>query len=571
MMKQTKNPNRKLGLFLSLALVAMGAGFGLQKANDSAINKETAGVKTLAASGVGTYGAEARSGNTVDITPTGTVPTGSSAQFMATYGTLYQMTNGNHQLLDLSGYNNIKITQITLSMRSNKSSGSGKLEYSFNNTSWAEIIPASTFSSPNWNGAWSQTYVDVTKTVDITVSATGKLYLKITATANSIYCQSYTLSWEDAPPASPLSKLEYSGTITNSPQYAGKPFDPTGLTFTATREDTSQVDVTNLVTFSPATLSVGQETIVASYTEGLITKSVTVTGLNVIEYVPTLIISEVYGGGGNGGAYYKNDFVEIFNATTSPISLTGYSLQFTFATGGFTVNAPLSLDGTVAAKGYYLIELAEGANKDAAPLPGPDIVGTFSMGATSGKVALVNGTDAISNADDSNVVDFVGFGSADEYEGTGPTPAPSNTKSVTRIIDDITGEPVDTNDNALDFIATETITPKGTSLTFIEYFLEETLDSQYCTALNWTDLKNLYDQLSVNAKAYFATHAAAVARHNYLVGANSKLVAFDAALLPVGHPLLVNNDQMAITTFMVVLTGLSLIAGFYVFRRKARA
>ena len=46
-----------------------------------------------------------------------------------------------------------------------------------------------------------------------------------------------------------------------------------------------------------------------------------------------LVISQVYGGGGNSGAPFSNDFIEIFNRGTTAISLNGLSLQYTSATG----------------------------------------------------------------------------------------------------------------------------------------------------------------------------------------------------------------------------------------------
>src|ERR1700685_3254460 len=50
----------------------------------------------------------------------------------------------------------------------------------------------------------------------------------------------------------------------------------------------------------------------------------------------TLVISQVYGGGGNSGATLKNDFIEIFNLSSAPISLNGYSVQYASATGNFS-------------------------------------------------------------------------------------------------------------------------------------------------------------------------------------------------------------------------------------------
>ncbi len=46
-----------------------------------------------------------------------------------------------------------------------------------------------------------------------------------------------------------------------------------------------------------------------------------------------VVISQVYGGGGNSGATFTNDFIELFNAGNAPASLSGLSLQYASATG----------------------------------------------------------------------------------------------------------------------------------------------------------------------------------------------------------------------------------------------
>ncbi|MEZ4770990.1 MAG: lamin tail domain-containing protein [Caldilineales bacterium] len=59
-----------------------------------------------------------------------------------------------------------------------------------------------------------------------------------------------------------------------------------------------------------------------------------------------LRISQVYGGGGNSGATYTNDFIEIFNAGAAPINVSGYSVQYASSSGSSWVNlTPLS--GTI--------------------------------------------------------------------------------------------------------------------------------------------------------------------------------------------------------------------------------
>ncbi len=39
----------------------------------------------------------------------------------------------------------------------------------------------------------------------------------------------------------------------------------------------------------------------------------------------TIVISQVYGGGGNSGATYKNDFIELFNRGTTTVDITGWT------------------------------------------------------------------------------------------------------------------------------------------------------------------------------------------------------------------------------------------------------
>jgi predicted extracellular nuclease len=46
-----------------------------------------------------------------------------------------------------------------------------------------------------------------------------------------------------------------------------------------------------------------------------------------------VVISQVYGGGGNSGAPLRNDFIELFNAGSSPVDLSAYSVQYASSTG----------------------------------------------------------------------------------------------------------------------------------------------------------------------------------------------------------------------------------------------
>jgi len=41
-----------------------------------------------------------------------------------------------------------------------------------------------------------------------------------------------------------------------------------------------------------------------------------------------MVVSQVYGGGGNSGATYANDFVELFNRGASAVDLGAWSIQY---------------------------------------------------------------------------------------------------------------------------------------------------------------------------------------------------------------------------------------------------
>src|SRR6266436_4088600 len=139
-----------------------------------------------------------------------------------------------------------------------------------------------------------------------------------------------------------------------------------------------------------------------------------------------VVISQVYGGGGNSGATFKNDFIEVFNRGNAAVDLTGWSVQYASSSGiSWQVT---NLSGTIGAGHYYLIQESQGAG-DAANLRTTDATGTINMSATTGKVALLNTTTALSGSGcpfAASVQDFIGYGSADCSE-TSTVPVLSNT------------------------------------------------------------------------------------------------------------------------------------------------
>jgi endonuclease G len=165
-----------------------------------------------------------------------------------------------------------------------------------------------------------------------------------------------------------------------------------------------------------------------------------------------LVISQIYGGGGNTGAPFNRDFVELYNPGTTSVDVTNWSIQYASASGIFGSSPTQPLAGVIAPGQYYLIGLASGgAIGD--PIPDPNVLGsTINMGGTAGKVALVNSTSPLANPcvlTDLSIVDYVGYGTtASCWEGSGRAPAPSNTTAIFRKGDGS----IDTNNNANDFI-----------------------------------------------------------------------------------------------------------------------
>ena len=160
-----------------------------------------------------------------------------------------------------------------------------------------------------------------------------------------------------------------------------------------------------------------------------------------------VVISQVYGGGGNSGATYTNDFIELYNPTSAAISLAGWSVQYAATTG---VNwQKTDLSGSIPAGGYYLVQEAQGAG-GTTPLPTPNATGAIPMAATAGKVLLLD-TNTLTTAGTScpsSRIDLVGYGTTTNcFEGVAPAPTLTNATAALRAGNGAT----DTDSNGNDF------------------------------------------------------------------------------------------------------------------------
>jgi hypothetical protein len=163
-----------------------------------------------------------------------------------------------------------------------------------------------------------------------------------------------------------------------------------------------------------------------------------------------IVISQVYGGGGNTGAPYTNDFIELFNRGTAAVDISGYSVQYASGGGGTWAATTIPAGTSIAPGKYYLIKQAGGANGIALPTPDLDVTTSpFAMGGQNGKVALVSNSTLLTgtNPASSTYVDLVGYGTSVGFEGTAAVAALSNTTAAKRNNNGCT----DNNQNSTDF------------------------------------------------------------------------------------------------------------------------
>jgi hypothetical protein len=176
--------------------------------------------------------------------------------------------------------------------------------------------------------------------------------------------------------------------------------------------------------------------------------------VNITRSLPQTVISQVYGGGGNSGAPFTNDYIELFNRGTVSQNLNGWSVQYTSATGPTSGNVwfttPLP-NFTLQPGQYFLIKCAGSGTNN---LPSEDAISTISLSSTTGKVVLVSDSipETSVNPTGAQIIDKVGYGSnttsTTGYEGSGPTGTLlSNTTAAFRMLNGCS----DTDSNPNDF------------------------------------------------------------------------------------------------------------------------
>ena len=166
-------------------------------------------------------------------------PTGVTATFSNSYNNANQITGGNKMTLTLSGWDSsVSITGVTLHLKTNASSGSG---------SATAKIGSTTIGTMNINTIGS-TYTDKVMTVT-SAKATSDLIIEVAASANSVYCDKFTVTYNDAP--------DYAITPTTNDEDMGT-VELVGSTITATPKSGYRVSTTTPYEVTNGTAEVSQ-------------------------------------------------------------------------------------------------------------------------------------------------------------------------------------------------------------------------------------------------------------------------------------------------------------------------
>lgn len=151
----------------------------------------------------------------------------------------------------------------------------------------------------------------------------------------------------------------------------------------------------------------------------------------------------------------SDEYIVLYNHGTRPVNVAGWLLQYRSASHemsedkGWTTRAVIGCVEAVLANCKNDQEVMIDAGKTFRISTTKEETMLLSgMATTGGQVRLV-GYGLTDEATPSMVHDFVGYGTAKAFEGTGPAVAPKAGQSIVRTL--VVDVPQDTNDNAKDF------------------------------------------------------------------------------------------------------------------------
>ena len=162
----------------------------------------------------------------------------------------------------------------------------------------------------------------------------------------------------------------------------------------------------------------------------------------------TLVISEMATGTSDNA---NKEFVELYNMTSMPVTLVGWSVEYKAATSQDTASSwtkRASLQGTISGHGYYLIAPAQ-------YFPESNAEWSATLASGGGNIRVKN--------DKGLVIDQLAYGTGNAPENASAV-APGVGQSIERLpgrTDEQAGNSIDTDNNAADFLLRTATQPQS--------------------------------------------------------------------------------------------------------------
>jgi len=164
--------------------------------------------------------------------------------------------------------------------------GEAKYLAAYSSTTKSELVEADSYSddAAKWTISFAGSVATITSVADYTYKIIGH------NNASTAYFACYSSAKVDLgiyqKINNPLTNLAVSGSLVRSSFYTSEAFDPNGLTVNATFDGVaSPVDVSGLVSWPTANLTVGQTTVTGTFISGGVTKTVVSPAFTVQENV----------------------------------------------------------------------------------------------------------------------------------------------------------------------------------------------------------------------------------------------------------------------------------------------
>ncbi len=338
---------------------------------------------------------------------TGAIPSDVTATFSNTYTTKDQLTNGNTMTLTISGWaTTTTIKGVTLEVKNNKSSGNGTATVTIGET------VLGTLSITGLGSTYQEKAVSITET-----QTTDDLVITIECPSgksnNSVYCDKFIISYEEADSSDPSSEATFANTAPSisypaTKTYSQAPTTAVGYTGTISYE----------ITANTAGATINATTGLVTVTQGgsvtVKANAPAVTGFSSSTATYTLTVTDTRTSAGlawsaaSASVTYDDDSNEFPTLTnTHNVAITYSSTNTTAATidaatGVITLNdvtATTSISATFAGDDDYL----------------PQTV-SYTLNVTKGPFKVKDG-----------VFDFVSAGAEDEDYGSEESPTSSST------------------------------------------------------------------------------------------------------------------------------------------------